>query len=363
MDFLSQGVIIALLGYFGFIFKDIPARIFSVLVQLNSSTIQFCSDESEIYSDSMDWVFSVNKSNSLKCHMRYSRDCLEGGVLATGTYYMKLDAFTFAIIDSCILDKTGAYSVMYSIRIQIIGKNKKKFVEDYKQYLSDKLPGKENSIIIKSEFGWVRSLKRNLDDVFTQHTQEIKDILDDWKGKKSFYIKHGITYKMGFLFYGEPGTGKSSMARAIASYLNWDIGYISIKNKELSYNSLAKDKTVYLIEDIDCLVTDRENDKNEIMQTLLNILDGALSPTNCIFVATTNRFDKLDKALVRPGRFDYTFEMSYLNEDIAKQMCDAYNCDYSVLDNQEFPISPVSLQNIILKRMGYYETDCKGKVN
>lgn len=354
MDFLSQGVIVALFGYFGFILKDIPSKLFSVLVQLNSSTIQFCSEEGEIYSNSMDWVFSVNSSNSLKRHVRYSRNCLAGVVLATGTYYMKLDGLTFAIVDSTILDKASAYSVIYSIKLQIIGKNKNKYLAGYKEYLSDKLPGKENSIIIKSDIGWIWALKRNINDVFTQHTDEIKNILDEWKNKKSFYVQHGITYKLGFLFYGKPGTGKSSMARAIASYLNWNIEYISVKDKKLSYFSLVSDKTVYLIEDIDCLVTDRDNDKNDIMQMLLNVLDGALSPTNCIFVATTNRFDELDKALVRPGRFDYTFEMSYLDIDLAKKMCDAYDCDYSVLEDLPLPISPVSLQNAILKKGGEY---------
>ena len=54
---------------------------------------------------------------------------------------------------------------------------------------------------------------------------------------------------------------------------------------------------------------------------LMQLLDGLDSPENVLFIATTNNYDALDKALIRPGRFDLSMEIPKMTKDIAEEMC------------------------------------------
>jgi len=85
------------------------------------------------------------------------------------------------------------------------------------------------------------------------------------------------------------------------------------------------------------------------MHTLLNYLDGLMSPSNCIFVATTNYPENLDSALIRPGRFDYHFVIDHADKEIAKQLCDRFKVGYEILDDYEFPCSLSQIQNRIIQ--------------
>jgi hypothetical protein len=135
------------------------------------------------------------------------------------------------------------------------------------------------------------------------------------------YNKMGIKYKRTYLFYGPAGTGKSSLASAIANHTHRNILSINI-SKDMTDATLIKlvanrpEGSIILFEDIDCLFEelkrdepkDKSDDKdNKIKITLsciLNILDGAYTPNDVIFILTTNQIDKLDDAIKRDGRTD-----------------------------------------------------------
>ena len=111
--------------------------------------------------------------------------------------------------------------------------------------------------------------------------------------------------------------------------------------------------TVFIFEDIDCLVSSRENNESDTQRKLslhevLNFIDGIISPSSAIFIATTNYLDRIDPALIRPGRFDITYEVPYINYELAVTMCNQFNVSTSVLDDIKFPVSPAIIQNKIL---------------
>jgi chaperone BCS1 len=154
----------------------------------------------------------------------------------------------------------------------------------------------------------------------------IKSDIDEFMSRRQLYLDLNINHKRGYLFEGLPGTGKSSIANAIAFYLKWNL-YTFNKSDVLNKGSLSKafsdikPKSVILLEDIDTYkinrnITNDSTEKNECEDTgdWLNWLDGINSPNDCIFVMTTNYVEKLDPALIRDGRIDFSMNFSYADE-------------------------------------------------
>lgn len=161
----------------------------------------------------------------------------------------------------------------------------------------------------------------------------IKADVDKFINSEEQYNKLGIKYKRTYLFYGPAGTGKSSLATAIANHSGRNILSINV-SKDMTDATLIKviagrpDKAIILFEDIDCLFANlkrsenveesKEGEKkdNSIKVTLsciLNILDGAYTPEDVIFILTTNHIDKLDDAIRRDGRTDLKLEITRPN--------------------------------------------------
>ncbi|CAM8878143.1 unnamed protein product [Rhodiola kirilowii] len=157
----------------------------------------------------------------------------------------------------------------------------------------------------------------------------IIDDLDRFVSRTEFYQRTGKVWKRGYLLYGPPGTGKSSLIAAMANYLKYDI--YDLELSEIHSDSYLRsilmsttNRSILIIEDIDCndkaqdraLKVDRKSDKELSTLTLsglLNFIDGLWSSCGDerIIVFTTNHKEKLDQALLRPGRMDVHIHMSY----------------------------------------------------
>nr|GEU40989.1 AAA+ ATPase domain-containing protein [Tanacetum cinerariifolium] len=172
--------------------------------------------------------------------------------------------------------------------------------------------------------------------------KEIMADLDMFVRRKDFYKKVGKVWKRGYLLYGPPGTGKSSLIAAMANYLKFDIYDLQLMN--VRDDSCLKDmllqtlnRSILVIEDIDCSIMPdrkgpasfkqtRRDDPKFSLSGLLNFIDGLWSSCGDerIIVFTTNHKDKLDPALLRPGRMDMHIHMSYLTMDGFKTLAANY---------------------------------------
>ncbi|MEX2026900.1 MAG: AAA family ATPase, partial [Pirellulaceae bacterium] len=142
---------------------------------------------------------------------------------------------------------------------------------------------------------------------------------------RQWYLDRGIPYRRGYLLYGPPGTGKSSAVIAVASALQMDIAILSLASGSLDDAQLADlladvpVNSVVLIEDIDCAFAGRgsEPDKTSKLSFsgLLNAIDGVAAGEGRLLFATTNHIERLDPALIRPGRIDKKLEISYADRD------------------------------------------------
>ncbi|XP_074369263.1 AAA-ATPase At3g50940-like [Apium graveolens] len=170
---------------------------------------------------------------------------------------------------------------------------------------------------------------------------EIIEDLETFKKGKDFYKRIGRAWKRGYLLYGPPGTGKSSLIAAMANYLNFDIYDLDLT--ELESNSdlrrlllTLSSRSILVIEDIDCSIKlqnrsseddpDVNKDDKVTLSGLLNFIDGLWSccGEERIIVFTTNHIEKLDPALLRPGRMDMHIHMSYCTFSAFKQLAFNY---------------------------------------
>lgn len=177
----------------------------------------------------------------------------------------------------------------------------------------------------------MRIVKRTFENVYVP--KEIKDQItvnvDNFMLRKKWFLDNAIPYHFGIMLYGPAGTGKTSLAQAIANYVprstifymnGDDIMYLPklIKLMDIDQSS-NKYPNVVIVEDIDCGFDagklskrdkkDEDDSEKTGLATLLNSLDGISAPFNTIFIFTTNHIEALDPALIRPGRIDMCLEI------------------------------------------------------
>lgn len=186
---------------------------------------------------------------------------------------------------------------------------------------------------------------------------KIFDYIDAWLCSETYFSACGISHKIGILLYGEPGTGKTTFAKILATKYELNLVKFNLNeiSKLISKNDFWREleESVVVLEDIDCLVSKRDesvtSEDKENFQALLQLLDGINSCEKTIFLATTNYIDNLDPALIRDGRFDIKIEMKNFDHNEAVEMCNKFNVDSEViLRDEQFPINPASLQNKII---------------
>ncbi len=166
---------------------------------------------------------------------------------------------------------------------------------------------------------------------------DIKDFLDP--ETRRWYIQRALPYRRGYLLGGPPGTGKSSLSLSVAGEFDLDIYVVSIPNttdqslKDLFDN--LPEKCVVLLEDIDAAGVTRSSSpqaddsdgegtprRKDIvtLSGLLNTLDGVASQEGRIVIMTTNHAEKLDDALIRPGRVDKKVEFRLADKEVVTQL-------------------------------------------
>lgn len=146
---------------------------------------------------------------------------------------------------------------------------------------------------------------------------------------KEKYFKLGIPYKCNYLLEGHWGTGKTSLITALATHYGYGLSILPFSSKlgdvEL-FRAIKRmrENTFLILEDIDSLFIERKSgdtNKNRItFSGLLNILDGIATPDGLITFITTNHKNKLDPALIRPGRIDYVMKFGYITKNQIKSM-------------------------------------------
>lgn len=160
---------------------------------------------------------------------------------------------------------------------------------------------------------------------------------------RTWYLDRGIPYRRGYLLYGPPGTGKSSFIQALAGHLDFNIAILNVGQRGMTDDRLnhlltkLPRRTITLLEDVDVAFSNRKTADADgysgatvTFSGLLNALDGVASAEERIIFLTTNHVERLDEALIRPGRVDMTVRLGEATEYQIDLLWDRFYADIDV---------------------------------
>jgi hypothetical protein len=218
--------------------------------------------------------------------------------------------------------------------------------------------------------------------------------------RKDWYENKGIPYTLGFMFHGEPGCGKTSSVKAVANtarrhIINIQLSEIKTKsqlrhlffNEEIHvYNGNTTERytipvheRLYVIEDIDAMgdsvlkrewrkpsakveekpksgdpwLDQEEEFKEPIdLSFLLNLLDGTLESSGRIIAISSNFPERIDRALIRPGRIDMIVHFKKCNREILQEMLNSFydrTFDDWTTDDLNYKWSPAEVNQVLFR--------------
>ena len=222
------------------------------------------------------------------------------------------------------------------------------------------------------------NVNKSFDNIFLDDDIKTKIIhnIEYFLNNKPKYDELGTQRKLGYLFYGKPGNGKTSMAIAMAKTYNKNIYKIDLSvNKDSFLNQITciPQGSIVLFEDIDTFdithdraikkesVEDSDNSKKDrstdlTLGDVLEILDGYYYLSECIVIMTTNHIEKLDSALIRPGRIDHKIELRNVSKEQIGQIIKYFykrKIDLSTVSDLDISISEL-INTIIMSHMDDY---------
>ena len=228
---------------------------------------------------------------------------------------------------------------------------------------------------------------RTFDKIVSKNKKKIINILNSFKHANAGGVSkfNGLgTYNLGFMFHGPPGTGETSMIKAICNYLSRDALIIDMRTIKTidELHNISKSVNINLValvfDEFDCMqdllqrkvksvseeCKEIQNEINELfrtktsielnyceddkpnkkiitdidnkisyleksikklesqmsLDTMLTFLDGTIETRNRVIIATTNHIEKIDSTLLRAGRFDINLELGYFNDEEIKEL-------------------------------------------
>jgi chaperone BCS1 len=377
---LLAGIGLSGAGIITFWVKDVPRIVYASLKREFTTELLMTSANS-IFHDMMKWI-----------EKRYSHKNFRKLKLSNGQWGYNTHATTSIGYGAHCIRYNGVFLVMTltkdaanqssydkeTLSVVKLGRSRKLFDKLVKEVQECEKDSSKIEIY-KMEDSWMHvkdQKKRNMDSIFIE--KDKKDLLirslSNFIKNEEWYLSHGIPYQLGILLYGAPGTGKTSLIKAISGYLDYPIYYLSPQklSKIETAMSTLRDKCVVVVEDIDSnflthsrAIKSEKSEEDNMMEgfamtslsEILNSLDGMFSAHGRILIATTNHVENLDPALTRPGRIDVKIEIGYVNNEILKYFIDKfYPGNHVKIDiNIKPKLTVAMLQNLVLQ--GYSENE------
>jgi proteasome regulatory subunit len=183
--------------------------------------------------------------------------------------------------------------------------------------------------------------------------REVREAVEEPLVNAEQFREVGIDPPSGVLLHGPPGTGKTMLAKAVANHT--DATFIKMAGSELVRKFIGegsrlvrdlfelaseREPAIIFIDEIDAIAAKRTESKTsgdaEVQRTMMQLLsemDGFEERGEIRIIAATNRFDMLDRAILRPGRFDRLIEVPKPNAEGRERILEIHTRDMSLADD------------------------------
>jgi len=384
------------LGSASFFARGIPKSIWEMVVKQTTVTLTL-NNVDDVYDNFLRWYHTTGRSSKSRTLVAKNQiyswygDTSDRGLDISsgyGTHYFMFDGKPFRFVRE-LKDANNTKEVKESIYLTTFGRSQIKFHQLLIE-ITPKKVDKDLTQIYKwngNKDGYWKSYARQPRRKFSsvilpkETKNEIVEHIDTFLNSREWYMKHGIPYRTGVILYGMPGTGKTSLVRALCDKFEKPLYILSlsgIRDDTLEEAlALLPRNSLLLIEDIDTYSVTKSRDSNDEQNSeefsmlslsgLLNVIDGIMASDGRILIATTNHINQLDSALTRRGRFNISVEIGYLTHDCFKGFFDNFYPDFVIPSFIEFNkhMAPATLQAIIMDNIGdpeYVLKQCVEKI-
>lgn len=200
---------------------------------------------------------------------------------------------------------------------------------------------------------------KRFNNIFGTDVRKVQQRIEFFLNNRDWYDQKGIPYQIGVMLSGLPGTGKTSIIRAIANMTKRHIINVNFANittatqlKNLFYNERLEvytdctfsdtksfyipiDQRLYILEEIDAvsdILKQRDDSKKQetviadqlTLGEILTVLDGTMEIPGRMIIMTSNHPEFLDKALLRPGRIDVNAKFGNATSELVAEMIEEY---------------------------------------
>lgn len=370
-------LVVTVAGAIAYIIRGIPASIFHFIKRniITTFTILNAGDTNEYYTSRINTFLSTKMTNFNSRNLsfnpktwyaRQQNDKHSYISVGYGFHWFFHNKRLFWMKKEKI-ESSGSELQKEEIRISTFGRTHKPFHELSKHFITNE--DRSGLAIYNYQHGsWERMetyvKPRSLDTVIMNKDkkEELIHNIDNFRNNKEWFERANLPNKLTYILYGEPGTGKTSIIKGIASHYNMNLCVLNISHmNDETFNQAIRDlprNSLLAIEDFDSssAVKDRgiegarilnevpkEKDGNVSinipsalsLSAILNSLDGLVPLDDSLIFLTTNSIETIDPALYRKGRVDYLLEIGEIHHDEILEFSEKMFPDFS-FDGLEF---------------------------
>lgn len=351
-QFFSGGVVLGALGLLAVWLRDVPRHFWSVFKRNFISTLTFDNRDELMFATLVEYMnakdvlrginqFTVRGVRQSSAYSSFADDIRQGAY--PETYLSPGEGFHIFTLDGRLMWMTRelqvVQTVLEKITLSTFGRDKKPLEEFIRAALAHRISRELNKIAIYvpnpfNHSDWMRAKlgnNRKLASIVLKagQTESILADLSRFFASRDRYETLGIPWRRGYLLYGSPGTGKTSLVTAIASELSLNVCSVSLASSGLNddrVNALLSSvppRSIILIEDIDSFFRQREQANAQMKLSFsgfINALDGVASHEGSVVFMTTNFPELIDDAVIRSGRVDFRMELSRCDQHQLRHM-------------------------------------------